>query len=101
MRRFCFLALGSLFAGMSWSPAEAGEVCGPYDFLTDFLHQRYEERAVVFGLPSNGKSYMEIWASDAGTWSVLVVAPNGLTCVIHSGRDFELIKDEIKETQAS
>ena len=98
---FLFLPLGALFAGIFGGHAESGALCSRYDLLTDHLTLRYNEHAVASGLPDNGKSYLEIWASEAGTWSVLVVVPNGPTCLIHSGQDFELIKYEPKRQHTS
>ena len=85
------LPLFALLAGIFAGPADAQVICGRYESLTDLLERRYDEHAVASGLPNNGRSYLEIWASDTGTWSVLVVAPKGPTCLIHSGEDFEFI----------
>ena len=92
MRAFLILPLIAMLAGLLGGPAEARVICGRYQALTDLLSERFEERAVASGLPSSGKAYLEIWASEAGTWSVIMVAPQGPTCLIHSGDNFELIK---------
>ena len=92
--------LAALFTGIFGGPADSGALCSQYDLLTDHLTRRYNERAVASGLPSNG-TYLEIWASEAGTWSVLVVSPNGPACLIHSGQDFEFIKHEPKSQHTS
>ena len=84
------LPLFALLAGLLAGPADAGVLCGRYDSLAELL-RRFDERAVASGLPNEGRAYLEIWASDAGTWSVLVVVPKGPTCLIHSGEDFEFI----------
>lgn len=86
------LPLFALLAGIFAGPADAGVICGRYDSLAKLLTSRFDEHAVASGLPNEGRSYLEIWASEAGTWSVLVVAPKGPTCLIHSGEDFELLK---------
>lgn len=88
------LPLLALFAGIFAGPADAGVLCGRYDSLAELL-RRFDERAVASGLPNEGRSYLEIWASDAGSWSVLVVVPKGPTCLIHSGQDFEFITPPI------
>ena len=55
------------------------------------LQQRYGEVPRVSGLASNG-SLMVITASEAGGFSVLLVTPDGLACMVASGEAFEVIE---------
>ena len=81
-------ALVTSFAG----PAVAQ--CFQYDVIANDLSGRYGEQAVASGLTSSGKAYMELWASESGTWSILVVLPNKTSCVLQVGRNFEFFDED-------
>ena len=53
------------------------------------LQQRYDEVPRVSGLASNG-SLMVITASEAGGFSVLLVSPEGVACMVAAGEGFAL-----------
>ena len=53
------------------------------------LQQRYGEAPRVSGLVSNG-SLMIVTASEAGSFSVLLVSPEGVACMAASGEGFGL-----------
>lgn len=53
------------------------------------LQQRYGEAPRVSGLVSNG-SLMIVTASEAGGFSVLLVSPEGVACMVAAGEGFAL-----------
>lgn len=81
------LAAGAVFAlGMAlWTAGAfaAGE-CGPRDQIVAVLKGKYHEEARVAGTINN-MNLMEAYASERGTWTIVVTDRMGLTCVIAAG----------------
>lgn len=58
------------------------------------LAGRYAETPVAMGLAANG-SVLEVLASQSGeSWSILVTMPNGQTCLIASGENWEKVSSQ-------
>jgi adenine deaminase len=67
------------------SQAVAAPVCAPRDVIQRVLVDRYGETPRVAGLTPDG-ALMEVYGSEAGSWSVTVTAPDASqTCVIGAG----------------
>ncbi len=101
LRFLLILPLVVLALSVPAAPAVAGNVCAKYEAIAADLRQVYDERPVASGISRAGKAYMELWASESGTWTILVVLPNGLSCVTNSGRDFDLVRTSIKRPPGS
>ncbi|MCH9020119.1 MAG: hypothetical protein IIA73_07125 [Proteobacteria bacterium] len=89
MLRLVLLLSGSLIA----FPAMAQQA-GPCDTRAEFLDhlsKTYEEAPVAMGVTSNGH-VLEVVASESGTWTIIVTAPNGITCGIVAGENWETMK---------
>jgi hypothetical protein len=61
------------------------------------LAERYHETPRMAGL--TGGPMMIITASPEGTWSALIVQPDGTACLVASGADFEVIAPEPQGTE--
>lgn len=82
------LVLVALVA-LSWPvPVHAQTVCGERGKIVGYLSSRYFEQPVSMGLSKNG-SVLEVFASEKGTWTILVTRPDGVTCMIASGKAWE------------
>jgi hypothetical protein len=80
-------ALAVLFAAV---PAMAQTVCSiRAEFIDQFAH-RYAENPVAMGLASNG-GVVEVLASEGGSWTLLVTMPNGVSCVVAAGENWEAL----------
>src|SRR5688572_20602763 len=80
-------------AGIVWSmpaPAAAATMiwCGPHDDVTSILVEDFQEQREAIGLSDAG-SLMEMFASAAGSWTIVLTSPTGLACIIASGENFE------------
>ena len=72
------------------SPAMAQTVCSTRaEFIDRFAH-RYAENPVAMGLASNG-GVVEVLASEGGSWTLLVTMPNGISCVVAAGENWEAL----------
>ncbi len=78
-------ALGGIaLSAMIASPASAHHVCKEYGQLSDALKSRYGER-IVSSTSKEKDRRLEFWVSDKGTWSMVLVLPNGRSCLKSSG----------------
>jgi hypothetical protein len=65
--------------------------CGPHDAVAKALANQYGEEAHAMGLAEDD-TVMELYASkDTGTWTMTVTLPNGVTCLVATGKNFEAI----------
>jgi hypothetical protein len=72
--------------------ANDGPLCGHVDAFRKTLSDEYGETLVAsadVGPPSDG-ARMEIYASRAGSWTILLVAPSGRACLGQIGLGFRL-----------
>lgn len=80
-------ALLSSLSACAASPAMAQPPCAPRDDLAARLAEHYAETTVGRGADTNGLT-VELFASPAGTWTLLVTTPDGIGCVIAVGEDW-------------
>jgi len=81
MRHILIAALAWLVMGV---PAHA-QNCAPMTVIEDRLTDLYGERRAESGLRS-ASSIIEVWRNDeTGTWTILMVRPSGMGCLIASG----------------
>ena len=87
MRKYLIPALGALsLSAMITTTAAAHHVCKDDGELSDALKSLYGERMV--GTTKKEKDRrIELWVSKKGTWSTVLVLPNGRSCLKSSGPD--------------
>ncbi len=83
------LALAALLAP---SATLAAPQCAPRPQVLEILADRFGEGRRVIGIAADG-SVMEIFAAPSGTWSLTVTLPDGRTCLLASGSDFEAMDE--------
>ena len=86
MRVLLFAAIlyGFLIAG----PADAETVCGPRDALAGVLRADWNEQPVADAVTAQGRHLVLFSAPDGATWSIVVTAPGGASCLIAVGVDW-------------
>lgn len=78
----------SAVVGASPTAAQAA-TCAPRDAIIERLKIGYGEGPAGFGIQSSGQ-LIEIWAAPGtGTWTVLMSRPDGKTCVVATGTDWQ------------
>jgi hypothetical protein len=81
----------ALLLAMASSPVAAAQ-CGPRQIVIDQLAQTYGEARVGIGMAAGG-NVLEVWSAPAGTWTVTVTTPAGVTCLMASGDGYETITE--------
>ena len=79
------LIIGSSFLAPA---ASAQPVCGAHRAVSDNLKKSYAEAPVSMGVTTGG-GVIEVYASPEGTWTLVITQPNGMSCLIAAGQDWE------------
>lgn len=67
----------------------AGRVCGERLKMATFLKKRYKERPHAMGVSASGKTVMEIYKSEKGSWTVLMTTLKGISCIMGAGHSWD------------
>lgn len=80
------LALTGAASAQAATPAgtAAAPVCGPRAALVILLKQQFGELQEDAALQSD-QTLIELFASERGTWSIVLSAPNGTSCIVSAG----------------
>ncbi len=63
-------------------------VCGQRSTFVSQLKDRFAEKPVSVGLASNGV-IVEVFAANSGSFSILVTRPEGISCLVTSGENWQ------------
>jgi hypothetical protein len=92
MRRYHTVILSTLIliTGLVlFAPAALAQpVCGSHQSISDSLKKSFTEAPVSMGITIGG-GIVEVFASNEGTWTLVVTQPNGTSCLIAAGQDWE------------
>ena len=83
-----FLALGLLLACKAAVAEEPR--CTTQSEITKQLEERYGEVPVSLGLSSAGKLVQVFSTEDGATWTLVFTQPDGLSCVVATGRYWQM-----------
>lgn len=73
------------------SVAAQARNCGPRAVVVERLAEGYGESRQSIGLGANN-AVVEVYASpETGSWTITVTQPNGVTCLVASGQQFEAL----------
>lgn len=78
----------SFLAGSTGVSAQTS--CGPRDQLVKLLADQYKENPVGIGLAQPGQ-VLEVFASQGGSWSMVMTMPDGKSCLIAAGDNWEMV----------
>lgn len=76
--------------------AHAEPLCVERKTALKSLEKTYSEAPVSIGLASNG-SVIEVLASSSGSFTIILTQPNGLSCVMAAGENWENLPLKLKE----
>ncbi len=74
---------------LSAAVARGQERCMSRDEAVDWLETRFGEQAIGRGLADEGRVMFEIFTGPQGTWTLLVSTPEGPSCIIADGFDWQ------------
>lgn len=82
----------ALVLALIGSPAVAQMQCAGFADLAALYSEAHGETVAVRGLDTAGQAMIVLANPDTGTWTLLVVQPNGIACPIAFGDAFEYHK---------
>lgn len=89
MKRSMILLGGLAIAAVMTLPAGAQQpVCGDRDEIVARLKSGYQESTSGIGLSATG-GVIELYTSEKGTWTLMLTQPNGVSCLIAAGDNWE------------
>ncbi len=68
--------------------AQAQQHCLPREEAIAQLRQHHGETAHGLGLDKRGRSVLELYVSEKGSWTILVTRTDGLSCITASGENW-------------
>jgi hypothetical protein len=89
------LSLGIAGAVIAAQSVHASPQCGPRDQVVQALATKYGETRRSVGM-SGPDQMMELFAADeTRTWTILVSRPDGSSCLVASGSNFEAVTEQL------
>ena len=93
------VALSAACLGGSTVPGTAQSVCGARSDVIKALNQEFDETPVGLGL-TGSRQAIELLVSKAGTWTLLVTMPDGMSCILSAGKNWEGMTIPVKGAKA-
>jgi hypothetical protein len=91
-RRPAWLVAAAVLLAVAAGPPPARadqQVCGARTEILAELTKRYSEAPVAVGLANSGV-LVEVLSSDNGsTWTIIVSQPNGTSCLVAAGKEWQ------------
>lgn len=76
---------------LSHSAAAQQPACTSRSDVISHLSKKYSENPVAIGLANNG-GVIEVLSSKQGaSWTIVITMPNGMTCMIAAGENWESV----------
>ncbi len=63
--------------------------CAAHDDIAKHLGAKFTETPVSLGLAGDGKLLEVFAAKDGSTWTIVVTAPSGVSCIVAAGRHWQ------------
>ena len=87
LARVCVAA--ALLAAIPWPAAAHPLPCSPREDVLAQLERKFGERPVAIGIANTG-GLLELVATPSGsTWTVIVSTPQGISCLLAAGQNWQ------------
>jgi len=99
MRKKIWTLAAALALFASPALAEQPAACGERGAVMSQLKDKFHEAPTGFGMTGNG-AVVELMTSDTGSWTLILSFPNGRSCLIATGEQWELARTVVKGKDA-
>jgi len=89
---FCLLAI--VLAGDAW----ALYACAKRQAIAESLKNKHKEVPLSVGVASNG-TVIEVFASESGSFTIVNTRPDGLSCLIAAGENWQVLEAEKEDPE--
>jgi hypothetical protein len=79
--------------------ADPSAVCGPRKEIMKQLSQSFSEAPTAIGVTSTGELLQVLASADKSTWTIVVSRPDGLSCIVAAGADWQEKHDVAQREQ--
>lgn len=69
-------------------PADAAPLCNQRTTVLSTLDRDYGEKPIAFGVTGDGSLVQIVAAKGGSTWTLVIHAPNGTSCLIAAGENW-------------
>jgi hypothetical protein len=83
------LLLGAVAVGHPAAADQTPTACGPHTDVIKALGDRFHETQSATALTSAGTLLEVLTANDGATWTIIVSRPDGLSCVVAAGQNWQ------------
>jgi hypothetical protein len=89
MRHIALSWLVAALLALAAAPATA-QACLPRDDLIEALEGTYAEHLRMQALTTGGR-LVEMYLAPSGSWTIVLVRPDGMACPVMSGQGVEMV----------
>lgn len=92
MRRTAFALLAMVVAAPAFAEVRApsgAPTCDKRPAVMSQLENKYSEKPVAIGVANNGGIVEVLTTKEGNTWTIVITLPNGMTCLVAAGEDWE------------
>ncbi len=88
MKRFACMAAALFIATASLPAAAQQQRCTKRPDIVRHLAKKFSETPVAIGLSGSG-GVVEVLSSESGSWTIIITMPDGNSCLIAAGENWE------------
>jgi hypothetical protein len=83
------LLIGAAAIGSPALADQAPTACGPHTEVIKALGDKFHETQAATALTSAGTLLEVLTARDGSTWTIIVSRPDGLSCIVAAGQNWQ------------
>jgi hypothetical protein len=89
MTRTATIVIGLCLASLPAAATNPSSVCGARDEILARLSKDFREVPSAVGITDSGELVQVLTSPGGTTWSIMVSAPNGVSCLVAAGKDWQ------------
>jgi len=89
------VSLTAISSIMSFDATAATARCGDRATLMKTLKEQYKEVPVGLGISQKSTEAFEVYASESGSWTVVMTMSNGMACVMATGHSWQNLPTKV------
>lgn len=89
MRSLALWLAPAVLGVLAIAPEAAAQACGEREQIIKSLNQEFNEEPVAIGIDNRGRLIEVLAAERSGSWTILLTQPNGVSCLMATGTDWE------------
>jgi hypothetical protein len=94
------LLLGAIASNHAAAADQQVAACGPHTDVVKALGDKFHETQSAMALTSAGTLLEVLTADDGATWTIIVSRPDGLSCVVAAGQNWQEKSNQAANTIA-